>query len=179
MTRLVLVRHARAVPPVSGGPAEQERPLTTQGESQAHALVDALVACAPDRVLASPYARAVATVQPTAERLGLPVELRAGLREWQSGLAPTPDWEQPYRHAWAHPDQALPGGESLDALARRVAGALRAVAAEGGRCVLLASHGTWISIALRLLGQPVDVESWLAMPSPAVHRLPEVATLRV
>ena len=179
MTRLVLVRHAMSVPPVPGGPAEHERPLTPQGEEQAHALVDVLVAAGPDRVLASPYARAVATVQPAADRLGLPVQLRPDLREWHSGLTPTPDWEQPYRHAWAHPDQALPGGESLDALAERVAGALRAVAAEGGHCVLLASHGTWIAVALRLLGQPVDVETWLAMPSPAVHRLPDAAALRV
>ena len=171
MRELVLVRHATAVPPTPGGPGELERPLSPVGEQQARALVDVLVRLAPDRVLASPYTRAAATVRPTADRLGLPVEVRDDLREWHSGLAPTPDWERPYRHAWAHSDVALPGGESLNALADRVAGAVRSISAAGDRCVLVASHGTWISLALRLLGEPVDVETWLGMPSPAVHRV--------
>ena len=171
MAQLLLVRHAAAVRPVLGGPNEYERPLTPGGREQARALVDVLVGYAPGQVLASPYARAVATVQPTASRLGLPVLLREDLREWQSGLAPTPDWEPHYRRAWRHPDQALPGGESLDALAERVAAVLRAMAAQGDRYVVLASHGTWITVALRLLGVPVDEELWLRMPSPAVYEV--------
>ena len=173
MTRLLLVRHAESVPPTPGGPGELDRPLSTRGVEQARALVDELAGHAPRRVPSSPYARAVATVRPTADRLGLPVGLRQDLREWHSGLAPTPRWAQPYRHAWAHPDQALPGGESLARLAERVGGALGAVAAETADegCVVVSSHGTWIAVALRTLGHPVDEALWLGMPSPAVYEV--------
>jgi 2,3-bisphosphoglycerate-dependent phosphoglycerate mutase len=40
-----------------------------------------------------------------------------------------------------------------------------------GRVVLVASHGTFITWALRGFGSPVDWTFWQAMPMPAVYRL--------
>lgn len=54
-------------------------------------------------VLSSPQRRAVQTVTPAADALGLAVTTWAELREWESGLVPSADWETPYTHSWAHP----------------------------------------------------------------------------
>ncbi|HVF05430.1 MAG TPA: histidine phosphatase family protein [Frankiaceae bacterium] len=171
MTRtLLLVRHATSVPPAPGAPSERDRPLTPDGMAQAERLADLVVPHYPARVLSSPYLRAVQTVRPTADRLGLAVERLESLREWASGMDPTPDWQAHYRRCWAEPQYATATGETHDALGRRALAAL-AQAAErtrAGEVTVVASHGTWISRALLGLGCPVDADWWLSLPMPAV-----------
>ena len=108
---------------------------------------------------------------PAARRLGLAVEPREALREWDSGIGPTPDWPAHFRRCWDDPAYATGGGEPHDALARRVAAALAAVRAEtpDGAVVVVGSHGGWISRALQGLGCRVDADFWFAMPMPAVY----------
>ena len=168
---ILLVRHARSVPPATGGPDEYERPLTDDGRRQAEALAAALVDAGPVRFVSSPYRRAYDTVAPAAARLGLAVERIEDLREWDARLAPTPDWERHYRMAWRHPDHAKPGGESHHALAARATAALTALA-QGPTPVVVGSHGTFVSRALHAFGRTeVDDDFWLSMPMPAVYRL--------
>jgi 2,3-bisphosphoglycerate-dependent phosphoglycerate mutase len=171
---IFLVRHAESVVPTPGGPDEQTRPLTARGQRQAEELADVLAGVGPRAVVCSPYRRAVQTVQPTADRIGLPVIVVEGLREWTSGLAPTPEWRGHYRRCWADPDYALPGAERhREAQARALATMDELVARYGpeGGAVVAGSHGTLISLALAGLGAPVDEAFWLAMPMPAVYRL--------
>lgn len=164
------MRHADAVVPTVGGPDDYARPLSDLGLSQAEELVGHLVAHTPTRILSSPYRRAVQTVQPTADALGLTVETSAELREWQSGLAPRPDFAAVYRGHWDDPEGAEPDGETHQALTRRTVGAIRAAAGRPGTTVV-ASHGTWVARALFGLGLPVDADTWLSMPMPAVYVL--------
>ncbi len=146
-------------------------------------------------IASSPYLRAVETVTPLADALGLPVRTWAELREWDSGLEPSPDYERHYAASWADPDLARPGGESLRALSARATAILRALAAAhpdgtvvvGGDgtfvaralagshahgTVVVGSHGTFVARALAGFG--VDGVDWpfaRAMPMPAVYRL--------
>jgi 2,3-bisphosphoglycerate-dependent phosphoglycerate mutase len=171
---ILLVRHADSVVPTPGGPGERERPLTDRGQRQAAGLADMLVGIGPRVVACSPYRRALQTVQPTADRLGLRVAVIDGLREWHSALAPTPDWRGHHQRCWADPDYALPGAEThRRAQARALATLDHLVARYGpeGGAVVAGSHGTLISLALAGLGAPVEREFWLAMPMPAVYQL--------
>lgn len=88
---IVLVRHGESVVPVVGGPDDYGRPLTPAGRRQASALVPLLAGLRPVLVASSPYLRAIQTVTPLAEALGLPVRTWPELREWDSGLEPGPD----------------------------------------------------------------------------------------
>src|SRR5690349_18530146 len=95
-TRIVLVRHAESVWPALGVPDHDERPLTENGLAAASSLVPRLAAYAPTAVLSSPQLRAVQTVAPAADALGLDVITWPELREWESGLLPSADWETSY-----------------------------------------------------------------------------------
>ena len=170
MARLLLVRHADSVVPTVGGLDDDLRPLTDLGHSQAKGLVAELTAHSPTRIWSSPYLRAVQTIQPTADALGLPVEISDELREWRSGLGPRPDFAVVYRGHWDDAEGAEPDGESHQALTRRTTTAIRAAASMSGTTVL-ASHGTWVARALFGLGLPVDADTWLSMPMPAVYAL--------
>ncbi|WP_026208962.1 histidine phosphatase family protein [Catelliglobosispora koreensis] len=171
-TRIVLVRHAQSVIPVVGGPDEYTRPLAPLGLTQAAELVPSLALLEPHAVWSSPYLRAIQTVQPVADALGLTVETREDLREWDHGFEPSPHWLSFVRASWADPSSVRPGGESLDALAARASSAVRSLAsAYEGRTVLVGSHGTFISMALRGLGIPFSEDSFLQMTMPAVYPL--------
>jgi 2,3-bisphosphoglycerate-dependent phosphoglycerate mutase len=146
--------------------------LTEVGHRQAQALVAQLVALAPTTVVSSPYRRAVQTVEPTANMLGVEVGTDWRLREWDSGLEVCPDWADHYARSWADQTLARPSGESLHELARRAVDVLRRFMSEGGDQVLVVgSHGTFISQALAGFGVPVDWAFWRDMPMPAVYHL--------
>ncbi|GIJ34549.1 histidine phosphatase family protein [Micromonospora sediminimaris] len=171
-TEIVLVRHARSVPPTADGPDDFTRPLTRDGLRQAHELVPALTEPRPAAVWSSPYRRAIQTVQPTADALGLPVRTRTELREWDDGLAFTEVWERHYVRSWTDLCYARPGGESLDQLSIRAVEAVRALARHhAGRVVLVGSHGTFICRALAGFGVPVSWATVRQMPMPALYRL--------
>jgi 2,3-bisphosphoglycerate-dependent phosphoglycerate mutase len=109
---VVLVRHALSIPPTADGPDELTRPLAGGGLQQAVDLVEILTELSPVAVWSSPYRRAIQTVEPTAEALGLPVRSSWELREWDDGLPYTEDWEPHYARSWADPSYARPEGEA-------------------------------------------------------------------
>ena len=76
-----LVRHAKAGSRRAWEGPDELRPLSKKGRRQAEALVDVLADRPIASVLSSPYVRCVETVQPLADKLGLPVERDARLVE--------------------------------------------------------------------------------------------------
>ncbi|WP_181771646.1 histidine phosphatase family protein [Amycolatopsis pittospori] len=169
---IVLVRHAESVPPTPGEPDDPDRPLTAAGAAAAERLAQELVALKPTAVVSSPYARAIQTVAPAALRAGLEVTTRWDLREWDSGLEPTPDYARHYARSWAEPDFARPGGESLRELTARATAVVEQLAAEHpGGVVLVGSHGTFVSRLLAGVRQGIDWPFSRDMPMPAVFPL--------
>jgi 8-oxo-dGTP diphosphatase len=69
-----LVRHADAKSRANWPHADETRPLTRKGVSQAEGLVDLIREHPIRRVLSSPAVRCVETVTPLADKLGLTIE---------------------------------------------------------------------------------------------------------
>lgn len=67
---LIVLRHAKALPREEWDGPEAERPLHARGHEQAKAIVGALAAFGPKRLISSPATRCVQSVQPLAEALG-------------------------------------------------------------------------------------------------------------
>jgi 2,3-bisphosphoglycerate-dependent phosphoglycerate mutase len=160
-----LVRHAAPVIPTPEGPDDMHRPLSAEGCEQARRLAPWLVALEPTRFASSPYPRAVQTIEPAARQCGLPVQTDRRLREWDSGLEPSPDFARFFAESWDDPDLARPGGESLRLLSAR---ALAALDDYRDGVTIIGSHGTFISRALAGCGLPVDWDWHRSMPMPAV-----------
>ena len=78
---LLVVRHAKAGKRGEWPGPDEERPLSSRGRRQAEALVPVLADHPVDRILSSPYTRCVETVEPLAEKIGVPVETVAVLSE--------------------------------------------------------------------------------------------------
>jgi len=118
-TALLLVRHAHAGTRGKWVGPDHERPLSDLGRRQAEGLVGLLGRLGVTRIVSSPYARCVQTVQPLARALGLEVEERGELAE----TSPV-DRAAAIAEALVGAAAALCGhGENLPPLLERLAGA--------------------------------------------------------
>ena len=78
---IYLVRHAKAASRREWTGDDRDRPLTESGTAQANALVERLGRVRPARLVSSPFVRCVQTLEPLAQRIGLPVETEDALGE--------------------------------------------------------------------------------------------------
>lgn len=85
--RAVLLRHASAGERSEWSGDDSLRPLDARGRERAAALPGTLAHLEIRRILSSPAARCVQTVEPLAGALGMPVEERSELAEGASGRA--------------------------------------------------------------------------------------------
>jgi broad specificity phosphatase PhoE len=125
-----------------------DRPLNDVGREQARALAETLADRAIDVVCSSDLVRAHETALIVGDRLGLPVEVDAGLREvdvgdWTGRLLTEIEADDPegFRR-WRQGHKAWNGGESYDEMGERVVGAvLRLAARHPGLTLLVVTHG--------------------------------------
>lgn len=154
MTTLYFVRHGESranVEKVFTG--QTDVPLSDRGMRQAEELKERLLSLRPDAFFSSDLLRAVQTVTPAAEALGLAVRPEKGLREIDGGL-----WEGKHigEIARAYPEDyarwteniglaRCTGGESLEEVqARGLAAVLRIAQENDGKAVVLATHAAMI-----------------------------------
>ncbi len=153
MTKLIIVRHGHSIANDTHSFAGiTDVPLSEAGKGQAEYVGEYLAANEHiDRIFISGLLRTAQTAHPTAERLGLPIEIEPDLREVFAGL-----WENlPYDKltmrftadwlGWKYdlPNACCTGGESAYALYRRVTGAIHRLCRENeGKTLMLVTHAT-------------------------------------
>lgn len=167
MSTLLLIRHAEsaAVPEQP----ESEWPLTDHGVEQAVELVLSLGHYPVTAFYASPYRRAVATLQPLAEHLHASVSVVPDLRERRLAGKLMPDWRERLEASWADFDLTLPGGESARECQRRVVGALEGlVMRHPDETIAACSHGNAIALFLNAIDASVGFAAWASMKNPHI-----------
>jgi 2,3-bisphosphoglycerate-dependent phosphoglycerate mutase len=164
---LYLVRHAH-----SEYSPDEMRDLSAAGHADARRVADLLAHTDISRIVSSPYTRARQTVEPLAERLGLPVQIDLDLRERLLCTEALDDFKGHLEKVWRDFDLCLPGGESSAAAQARVRGAIERIVADAdGRSVAIASHGNALALFLHTLDPTVDYSFWARMSLPDVYVL--------
>ena len=121
-------------------------------------------------IISSPYTRAIQTVQPLADRLGMTIEIDPDLRERHLSSGPLDDFQASLEATWRDFDLAFPGGESSAAAQARVSRTIHRIAATGdSRDVVIGTHGTALALFLHTLDSRVDFDFWLRMSLPDVY----------
>lgn len=105
---VILLRHAVAVPRKRWDGEERDRPLLPEGRAVAEALVPVLTAYGAALLIASPYARCVATLKPTARSAGADLTLEPALGQ---------DADPDAARAWVR--QAVKSGQTTIACTHR------------------------------------------------------------
>jgi 2,3-bisphosphoglycerate-dependent phosphoglycerate mutase len=91
---------------------EDEWALSVTRREQTRALCVKMFDLGVKRIYSSPYSRAVATVRPLAEALGIDIEIRNDLRERRLAMGEIDNWREELEKTWLDFDYSLPTGES-------------------------------------------------------------------
>jgi broad specificity phosphatase PhoE len=143
-------------------------PLNERGRAQSLAAANALSDSSASALYASDLRRAVETAGTIGSRLGLPVQIHAGLREYGFGDmegATTSEvlakWKTLLGQWRTDPSAKPPGGESAVEFTLRVGAALREIVNQHqGENVIVVAHGGSLSVGLAVLvGEP---DNWQA-----------------
>jgi 2,3-bisphosphoglycerate-dependent phosphoglycerate mutase len=162
---LYLVRHCQAVG------QHPQAPLSSAGLSQAHALADRLAGCGIERIVSSPFLRAVQSITPLAERLGLTIVTDARLREHLLSPTDLPDWRDALRASFEDLDLCFEGGESGRAATNRVVAAVEEIGAHPACTTVVVTHGKLLTLQLRHFDPRVGFAEWQALRNPDIFCL--------
>lgn len=166
-TRIYVIRHAHA-----HWSEDEGRSLSDAGRAAAQVLAERLESRPIVALYSSPSRRAVETVAPLANRLGLEPELIADLRERELPVVAAEMFDTLVRDAWRRPDEAPSGGESnVDAQARGIAVVRDLADRHSGEQIALATHGNLLALVLNGLDPSYGYEFWRRLSFPDVYGL--------
>ncbi len=172
MTRLILIKHA--MPLLDETRPPRDWTISPEGREAAGRLAERLQGFSPNRVVASPEPKAADTGAVIAQRLTLPIMIDPGLGEHHreaSPFRPQGQHEQAIERLFREPDKLIFGTETADQAHDRFAAALSGhLAAQGAGALVVASHGTVISlwVSRRLAIDPVPLWRSLTLPCAVV-----------
>lgn len=165
---LILVRHGR--PAIDPDTPPNTWPLCPEGAENCNKLAERIVAYKPTAVVSSPEPKAQQTAEILAAKLGLNVEVDAGLHEHKRqhmSFGSEAEFRARIAKVFADPKTPSPGGESAHEAAQRLA---KALANHEGAPLLAVTHGTVLSyyLAERLGLDAHDLWRSLHMPDAFV-----------
>jgi 2,3-bisphosphoglycerate-dependent phosphoglycerate mutase len=162
---LYLVRHAKAT-----GQAP-EAPLTSEGVAQAQTLAEFLSGGSIDQIVSSPFTRAVQSIEPLAERLGLEIKMDERLIEAALSTIDYPDWLDRLRATFSDFDLSFEGGESSRTATARAVAAINDALRSGTDSTLTVTHGRLMTLILKHFDPEYGFEDWMNLGSPDVYRV--------
>jgi 2,3-bisphosphoglycerate-dependent phosphoglycerate mutase len=162
MDELYIVRHCEAT-----GQAP-DAPLTEVGLAQAEALAAALPR-GVDRIISSPYKRALQSITPFADRHGLAIEIDDRLRERALGSPGATDWRKALEATFEDHDLRFADGESNRAAMQRGVAVIDGIA--GASRPMVVTHGNLMAMLLRSFDPSVGFEHWSRLTNPDVYQV--------
>lgn len=165
MKYIYLIRHCEA-----DGQAF-EATLTETGIKQASDLDNFFVDKWVERIISSPYKRAVQSIQPLAERLKLDIELEYRLTERVLSSKNLPDWYEKLQETFEDLNLKFEGGESSQEAIKRIVEVIEEVVQGTPDNVVIVTHGNLMSLLLKYFHQEFGFNDWKKLSNPDVYLL--------
>lgn len=172
-TSIYFVRHA--ISPFSLD-NERLRGLSEQGKSDAKKVADILAGEGIEVIASSTFARAIDTVQPLADRLGLEVILFEELIERPIASLkveiPEEDLIQAIEKSFSEIDFCLPEGETTrTAQKRAIPVIVRLLNEYAGKKIAIGTHGNIMTIILQYFDPKYGFDFWQKTSKPDIYKL--------
>lgn len=163
---LYIIRHCQA----EGQPPEAS--LTEKGFEQALALTQFFSGIPIDRIITSPFLRAIQTIQPFAQKTNLEIEKDERLAERILSKEPLSNWLEVYKETYKDLDLKFSGGESTREATNRVLSLVHEIINDPEQNIILVSHGNLISLLMSHLFSEINgFELWEKLSNPDVYQL--------
>ncbi|OXM13416.1 histidine phosphatase family protein [Paenibacillus herberti] len=165
MKTIYLIRHVQALG------QEPEAELSPEGFLQAEELSRFLTGKKIEKIVCSPFRRAVHTIKPFADAGGMPVQLDARLSERVLSSNHLPDWLDKLKATFHDPDLKFDGGESSSEAQRRGIKAISDLEKSIEHVGAVVSHGNLLSQIIRYYRADFGFKEWSEMRNPDVFEL--------
>jgi [ribosomal protein S5]-alanine N-acetyltransferase len=162
---IYLVRHCETTG------QKPDAPLTDQGALDAVKLGEFFKSRSIQRVITSPYKRAVDSIRPAASHIGFAIEKDDRLMERKLSGKNLDDWETWIRRSFDDPDLCLEGGESGNEAARRANEVIDELLSEGRGPTVVVTHGNLLSFLLRKWMPEFGYNDWKNLRNPDIFAL--------
>ncbi|AZU60349.1 histidine phosphatase family protein [Neobacillus mesonae] len=163
--KVYVVRHCEA----AGQPSES--PLTGRGIQQAKELAGFFEDVKVDRIISSPFVRAIQSIEPTAEQKGIKLETDQRLSERVLSTLDLTDWLDRLKAAFDDLDLKIEGGESSREAMNRAVSVLEDVLQCEAENTVIVSHGNLIALLLKYYQPDFGFEQWKNLSNPDVFLL--------
>lgn len=158
---IYLIRHCQA----TGQAPDTE--LTEAGRQQARKLADFLEKQRVVHMITSPFSRAIQSIEPAADRLGLPIEVDDRLAERVLSTQDMPDWMEKLEESFGDADLKFAGGESGKEAADRAMEAMSEM--EDGTAAV--THGNLLGLLLKQIDAGYGFSEWQKLTNPDVYKV--------
>ena len=162
---LYIVRHC------SAEGQQPEATLRPEGSIQAIALANFLADEGIERIVSSPFTRAVQSILPLAQRLHREIETDARLAERILSSSNLPDWLDRLRATFDDLDLHFEGGESNRTAMNRAISAINDILKHGATITCIVTHGNLMTLLLKHFDISLGFETWNALTVPDVFRI--------
>lgn len=150
---------------------QPDAPLTALGHAQAGDLADLLCRCGVTRIVSSPFARAVQSIVPLSDRIGIPIETDERLQERVLCGGSLLGWREQLRATFDDLDLCLPGGESSRAAMARGRSAVDDLLPSATGAIVVVTHGNLLTLLLKSFDPRVGYAEWERLTNPDVYRV--------
>jgi 2,3-bisphosphoglycerate-dependent phosphoglycerate mutase len=147
----------------TGGRIDCER------QKQAGWLADFFLPLQVDRIISSPYVRAVESIRPTAVQKGLAIERDARLQERIFSAHSREDWFDCLRETFTDLDLCFEGGESSRMAMNRAYEAVDEWMMKADGTLLFVTHGNLLALLLKKFVPRFGFSEWRRMSNPDVY----------
>lgn len=165
MKNIFMIRHCEA----EG--QEPEAPLTDKGIKQAIDLAAFFEKRKVDRIISSPFKRAIQTIQPLASERDIVIEMNHQLSERVLSTRNMPDWYDKLRETYVNFELKYEGGESSREAANRVIEVVDEVLKSDAENTIIVTHGGLLSMLLNHFDKNFGFEQWATLSNPDVYLL--------
>ncbi|MBW8347990.1 phosphoglycerate mutase family protein [Bacillus sp. IITD106] len=165
MKKIYVIRHCEAEGQLP------EAQLTDKGLNQALELCEFFSTIKIDRIIASPYKRAIESIQPLAERLKVEIEIDSKLTERVLSTQNLTDWFEKLRLTFDDIELKFEGGESsLDAM-KRIVEVVENIFNSNYKNTIIVTHGNLMSLLLKHFNKDFGFDDWKNLSNPDVYLL--------
>lgn len=145
--------------------------LTEQGFYQATVLTDFFADKKIDRIITSPFLRAIQTIEPLSTRKNINIEIDERLSERILSTSDLPYWCEKLRATFTDMELKLEGGESSNEAMERIVNVVEETFKSESEHTIIVSHGNIMTLLLKNYNSDVDFQFWTRLSNPDVFQL--------
>jgi 2,3-bisphosphoglycerate-dependent phosphoglycerate mutase len=162
---IYIVRHCEAL----GQPPESK--LTEKGYEQAIELAQIFSNTPIDRILSSPFLRAIQSVEPLSKETNINIELDNRLAERTLSSIDLPDWLEKLNATFDDLDLKYEGGESSKEAMERIVSVVEEAFDSDMENTIIVTHGNVMSLLLKNYYDSFGFNHWKNLSNPDVFLL--------